>query len=271
MPILHNLQLPTWEDRASGAAECAYPELWNCLDFGFVPHLMTSSSNSFVDCVNGLVLPSSTTRMVQSDYGLVYNHTADGTGAQTSTQQRLGATGHITCVALIRTTTVASKYRTIFGQSFSNNAADFDFAINSTGGRFSYYHASAVLTGTEVGAIVLNEWAVVGCQRLGTTGAWSIVFWKDGRVSSTSSYTYNPALTAAAPYTVGSFNNHLPGFNFLGDLGPIWLWKRQLGDEEMRLLAEDPFAPLRRAYSPAVSLGFEGNRRRRLLLAAGAT
>jgi hypothetical protein len=78
-------------------------------------------------------------------------------------------------------------------------------------------------------------------------------FYFDGQRLATAASGGGSWTDSAQPWTVGG--NPEPNHAFIGPIACVYLWDRELTDDEHRMLADDPFGPLRPAPATATTVG----------------
>lgn len=230
---------------ARSAGESAYPGLWKDLRGAWIPSL--GPTGTTLRDVSGYGAHGTLTNMDPSDdwriseRGYILNY--DGSTNEhvlIGNPAHLQITGHITVQAWVRFTSdnantgVVSKwgtttnrnFRLIFSLTESNSGA---FTVQSGNNTFS-----ALNTTTNYND---GEWHLM-------TGRWNganVLFDMD---AGTGDSVVGDALTAALDNNtievqIGKYN----AFEFIGDIGPVFIWARSITNNEMLTEYVHPVAP----------------------------
>ena len=260
------------EPIARGPGEALYPNLWNGLAFAYYPHLVGGGTKMLdfgpharhADFDGGLAVGDwengphgpcvnlAGGSVVDSDDIHCWQWAASGSDWNTAQSGRFRLNFTTMSIVALCKPNVTTVHTMIYGRAWNVGAAVGPLAVNAftdanentQSGIHNYQGAWDSSAGRSASAV--GEWITFGAIWPSTD---TPSFWEDGlRVRQrASAHSPSPPTTSTAPHAIGRHGHATAsaGREFDGVMGPVVIHDRGLEESEMRLLLQDPFAPIR--------------------------
>ena len=177
----------------------------------------------------------------------------------------IDSVGEATVFARVLTNTVGAGYRCIFSKGNGVSLYSYSLNINVTAAKISWYNNTSYVTSTGA-SLVAGEWYDIAAVRRGSTGAWTIDFYINGKLDSSVTTATNPSATG----TTVSIGQDAGGF-WSGSIADLRVYNRAVRSSEIATLSQRPGIAYEMMYRRRASVQvITGNRRRRLLVGAGS-